>query len=536
MQELPISTQSFEVLRNSNFIYVDKTQHIYNLIRSGRVYFLSRPRRFGKSLLISVFGELFKGNKKLFEGLYIYNKWNWEEKYPVIHLDFAQQEYEAGKELKTSLLKFVRDTAEKNGISLPDIDKGLLSSNFSELIEKLRKKTGFPVVILVDEYDKPITDNLQNKEVLDANKRTLHDFYQVIKAADKHLKFVFLTGVSKFSGLSVFSALNSINDITVDERYSTICGYTQQELEASFKEYAIALSEKLNLTYEETILAVKDWYNGYSWDGKTSVYNPFSTLMLFDKKEFENYWFRTGTPTFLMELIRNRNRPQTFLDTIELPGRAFESYDPDNLSELPLLFQTGYLTIKDKKSSIKGVQYILDFPNTEVRESFFQYLLSSYTSYTPDAIPEMFDKTSRQLENLDSAGLQDSITTLLANIPYQIKVAGEAYYHSIFLIWLKTLGFDIQGEISAYNGRIDAVLKQDDYIVITEIKYSAEKALEGMLEIAFKQIADRKYYEMYSGSGKKIILLAIAFNGKKVKCKFEKLEENIWNERKMIRD
>ncbi|MCL2335142.1 MAG: ATP-binding protein, partial [Endomicrobia bacterium] len=464
MKKLPISIQSFEILRRNGCVYVDKTKYVFDLINNGRVFFLSRPRRFGKSLLISTFEELFKGSKSLFEGLYIYDKWNWAEKYPVIHLDFAEINYETNLKLETDLLNFISETAKQYGIELTADN---LVSRFSQLIKQLHGITGKGVVILVDEYDKPITDSLSNKEVLASNKRTLHDFYQVIKATDEHLKFVFLTGVSKFSGLSVFSALNSINDITVDERYSAICGYTQEELEENFRDYITELSKKLNLTHEEVAASVKDWYNGYSWDGKISVYNPFSTLMLFDKKEFKNYWFRTGTPTFLMELILKRNRPQAFLEAIELPDSSFESYNPDNLSEIPLLFQTGYLTVKDKKSSQKGVQYTLDFPNAEVKESFFQYLLSAYTANTPDIIPEMFNRISRQLENLDSAGLQDSITALFANIPYQIKTDSEAYYHSIFLIWLKTLGFDIQGEISTNRGRIDAVLKQNNYTVIT---------------------------------------------------------------------
>ncbi|MDR3113500.1 MAG: ATP-binding protein, partial [Endomicrobium sp.] len=496
----------------------DKTKYIFELINNGRIYFLSRPRRFGKSLLISAFEELFKGNKKLFEGLYIYDKWDWSQKSPVILLDFTELAYSTPEELKLTLNNFLKKTAALNSLSLQDDMP--VSVKFSELIEKLHNKTGQRAVLLVDEYDRPITDNLSNKEVLSANKRILHDFYQVIKASDEHLNFVFLAGVSKFSGLSVFSALNNITDITVDDRYAAICGYTQEELESNFKDYIIALSKELNLKYEEIIAAIKDWYNGYSWDGKISVYNPFSTLQLFDKKTFANYWFRTGTPTFLMELIRRHNKPQAFLESIVLPDSSFESYDPDNISEIPLLFQTGYLTIKNKKSSIKGAQYTLDFPDSEVRDSFLKYLLSYYTSYPSAVIPELFEKISDILNNLDAKRLQDNLTALLAHRPYQIRQGSEAYYHSIFLIWLKTLGFDIQGEISTDKGRIDAVLKQNDFIVIAEIKYSIEKQAEEMAESALKQIKDKKYYEPYLE--KKIILLGIAFNGKEVKCKMEK--------------
>jgi Holliday junction resolvase-like predicted endonuclease len=516
MKKLPIGTQSFEILRQTDCVYIDKTKYIFELIKNGRVFFLSRPRRFGKSLLISTFEALFKGNKSLFEGLYIYDKWDWKEKNSVIHFDFTDLAYSTPEELKSTLNNFLNKTAAANAVSLQDNMPAPVK--FSELIEKLHNKTGRRVVVLIDEYDKPVTDSLSNKEVLAANKRILHDFYQVIKGADEHLKFVFLTGVSKFSGISVFSALNSINDITVDKQYCAICGYTQEELEENFKDYIIELAKELNLTYEESIVAIKDWYNGYSWDGKISVYNPFSTLMLFDKKRFANYWFRTGTPTFLLNLIREHNKPQNFLGELTVSDSSFESYDPDNLNETPLLFQTGYLTVKNVKSSIDGVEYTLNFPDREVKDSFLQCLLSNYTAYPQQSMPELFKELSVKFQNADSKGLEDNLTALLAHIPYQLITESEKYYHSIFLIWLKTLGFDIQGEISTNKGRIDAVLKQNDYAVITEIKYSTEKSLEDMLESALKQIDDKKYYEAYAG--KKIILLAIAFNGKDIKCKF----------------
>ncbi|MDR3113804.1 MAG: ATP-binding protein [Endomicrobium sp.] len=518
MKKLPLSAQSFPKLIEENKIYVDKTRHIYNLINSASVYFLSRPRRFGKSLLISTFEELFKGNQKLFEGLYIYDKWDWEKTNPVIHLDFTDIAYSTPEELKLTLNNFLKKTASANSLSLQDDMP--VSVKFSELIEKLHNKTGQRAVLLVDEYDRPVTDNLSNKEVLSANKRILHDFYQVIKASDEHLKFVFLTGVSKFSGLSVFSALNNINDITVDERYAAICGYTQEELEDNFKNHILAAAETLKLSYNRTVASIKNWYNGYSWDGKTSVYNPYSTLLLFDKKAFENHWFRTGTPTFLMELIRKHNRLQAFLERAVLPSSSFESYNPDSLSEIPLLFQTGYLTVKDRKSSVAGVKYTLDFPNREVKDSFLQYLLSEYTAYPQEAMSELIEKVFIQFQNADAKGLEDNLTVLLAHIPYQLRQESEAYYHSIFLVWLKTLGFDIQGEISTNKGRIDAVLKQNDFAAIAEIKYGIDKQPEEMLVAALKQIDDKKYYEAYLG--KKIILLAIAFNGKEVKCKMIK--------------
>ncbi|MDR3113302.1 MAG: AAA family ATPase, partial [Endomicrobium sp.] len=258
MKLLPIGTQSFEILRKSNCIYIDKTQYIYNLTDKGRIYFISRPRRFGKSLFINTIEELFKGSKDLFEGLYIYDKWDWEKTNPVIRIDFTEITYRSVGDLEFSLIEKLRSAAFKNSLEL---NNSSLVAQFAELIEKLHNKYGQKVVILVDEYDKPITDILSNREVLNANKTVLHDFYQVIKGADEHLQFVFLTGVSKFSGLSVFSALNNINDITVNEKYALICGYTQEDIENSFKEYIELAAQKIKLSVKGTIESVKYWYN-----------------------------------------------------------------------------------------------------------------------------------------------------------------------------------------------------------------------------------------------------------------------------------
>ncbi|MDR0723833.1 MAG: AAA family ATPase [Endomicrobium sp.] len=278
MKKLPLSTQSFEVLRNDNEIYVDKTQYMFNLINNGRIYFLSTPRRFGKSLLINTFKELFKGSIQLFEGLYIYDKWDWAKKYPVIHLDFTELDYTTDIELKDSLMEFINSAADSYNVSLI---KTTLAGKFSELIEKLHESTGQQVVLLIDEYDKPMIDSLNKaKEVHQAIKETLHNFYQVIKGSDNHLKFVFMTGVSRFAGLSIFSALNNLRDITINDKYSTICGYTQEELESSFKEYIELAAKNLSLTYEETISTIKKWYNGYSW----------GPILLYTTR-FQNYRF-----------------------------------------------------------------------------------------------------------------------------------------------------------------------------------------------------------------------------------------------------
>jgi Holliday junction resolvase-like predicted endonuclease len=507
-------------------LYVDKTEDIHRMITTDKIYFLSRPRRFGKSLLVNTLEAVFQAQKELFEGLYIYDKWDWNEKFPVIHLDFGAESYSTVEELKLSLNDFVEGTAQDNKISL---QKHTLPGKFNELIKKLCESTGQKVVVLIDEYDKPITDHLSNLKVMKANKTALHNFYQVLKATDKYIKFIFLTGVSKFSGLSVFSALNNIRDITLSKEYVSICGYTQDELEKYFTEHIDNFARCENMSRQNLLNKIKKWYNGYSWDGETFVYNPFSTLLLFAEKEFDNYWFNTGTPTFLIELLKSRNRISPILGPVPVGSKIFKGYDPVTLNEFSLLFQTGYLTIKDIKDrgtdtddDTKKKIYILDIPNLEVRDSFMEDLLSSYTAYPSDQIQLMIPEMKRQIFNSDTAGLQKNLTKLLADIPYILHVKNGNYYHSMFVVWMTMLGFEPQNEVMTDKGCIDSVLHHADTTVVVEVKYSAKKGAERLLNEAMKQINDRKYYEKYSD--RKVILMAVAFAGKEVKCRLEELE------------
>jgi hypothetical protein len=523
LHNLPIGMQSFEKLRKRAGIYVDKTQYILQMLRgTGTIYFLSRPRRFGKSLLISTLEAVFLGRKDLFEGLYIHDKWDWNEKFPVIHLDFGAISHRTPEQLVRSLSAFVNSVAGKYSINLISPD---LPDRFAELIEQLHESTGQQAVVLVDEYDKPITDNLSKPEVLDANRETLHDFYQVLKAADDHIRFIFLTGVSKFSGLSVFSALNNPNDITIDNQYAALCGYTQDELEEYFAEHIDAVAQDLNKSRQNLLDDIKKWYDGYSWDGKTSVYNPFSILMFFDKKSFDSYWFRTGTPTFLMELLKSRNRTTSILESVKADSGLFDGYNPATLNEVALLFQTGYLTVKEIHiAEDNRKMYTLDIPNSEVRNAFFNYLLSAYTAYPSDQVQLLITQMKQQIYNSDTEGLEKNLRMLLANIPYTLHQKNEAYYHSMFLVWMKMLGFDTSGEVMTNIGRIDTVLHHDGLTVVAEIKYSAEEDAEQLLNEAMNQIRDRKYYEKYAD--RKIILMGVAFAGKEVKCRLEGLETN----------
>ncbi|MDR1865233.1 MAG: ATP-binding protein [Bacteroidales bacterium] len=518
MKKLPIGIQSFEKLRSNGYLYVDKTREIHRMIDSGKIYFLSRPRRFGKSLLVSTLDELFSGNQSLFEGLYIHDRWDWTQPHPVIRLDWGGMSYHTPEALSRSLADFVTAKAEYAGITLEDTG---LSDRFFELVEKLHYQTGRKVVLLVDEYDKPITDHLTNPDVLSANDTKLHDFYQVFKAADDHLQFVFLTGISRFSGVSIFSALN-LNDITMNDRYASICGYTQEELESYFPEYMDEAGKRMDMSRGELLEDIRRWYNGYSWDGETSVYNPISILLLFDKCVFGNYWFDTGTPTFLISLLQKRNDLKPVLEPVSVSSSALRGFDPLRIGGTSLLFQSGYLTVKSRQLIGGRPQYTLGVPNTEVNEPLLKHLLIAYSGYPADRMPPIRSAMQQQISSGDASGLERNLRILLADVPCQLHVESEAYYHSMLLVWLKTLGFDIQGEISVSNGRIDAVWRQPELTVITEVKYHPEKDAETLLHEALVQIRNRRYGEPYRTI--KVTLLAVAFAGKEIACRIEEPE------------
>jgi hypothetical protein len=376
MKILPIGIQSFEKLRSEDFLYVDKTKEIHQLTNSS-IVFLSRPRRFGKSLLISTLGELYKGNQSLFEGLYIYDRWDWTQQYPVIRIDWTDIMHGTEEEIERDMSDFLKRKADFYGLSLTS---GYAASLFSELIELLHRKTGNKVVVLIDEYDSPILDTLGQPEA-EGIRKFLQDFYKRLKATDDHLKFVFLTGVTKVAKVSIFSVLNSPDDITMDEQYASICGYTQEELERDFSEYIDNTAVRLEMTREDLLKKIREMYDGYTWDGKTSVYNPYSTLLFFKKNEFSNYWFETGTPTFLINRLKKRSLAKSVLEPVIVDFSAFESYDPNALEDIPLLFQTGYLTVKNKETTNGDSQYTLGVPNLEVRESLMKHLLSAFTQY-----------------------------------------------------------------------------------------------------------------------------------------------------------
>jgi hypothetical protein len=505
MKNLSLGVQTFRDFSEKNYIYVDKTRQIYDLFaRGGRYYFLSRPRRFGKSLLISTLAELFSGNKELFKGLWIYDKIEWTQ-YPVIHIDFSKIEYDTPEKLKESIKEFLYDKALSYGVTLK---KKSYKGSFVECIEKLSAKGR--VVILIDEYDKPIIEYLEAEEINMAKKmrRVLKSFYGVIKASDAFLHFAFITGVSKFSRVSVFSDLNNLTDITLMDEYSTLLGYTEAELETYFSGYMKLMMEKRGMSESYLSETLRKWYNGYSWDGENFVYNPYSILNLFHKSKFKNYWFASGTPTFLTRLIESRQVDLMELENLPVNSYIFDSYDIENLEIPALLFQTGYLTVK--KITLKGEKetFHLSYPNQEVRDSFLTHLFDEYTQKKMTLSTRALEQINEALEADDMDRFVQELKTLFASIPQPIFVDGrEAYYHSIIYLVLRLSGAEVRAEDPTNRGRIDAVVETSKKIYIMEFKMgSGRKALE--------QIKEKKYYEKYLGQGKEMVLMGVGFDAK----------------------
>jgi len=505
MKNLPISIQTFSDLMTQDYLYVDKTKEINNLFaRGGKYYFLSRPRRFGKTLLVSTLKEIFSGNKELFKGLWIYDKIQWEV-FPVIDIDFLGLKYETQSELIDTLEYLIDQNAAQQGIELKE--KGY-DKRFKELIIKTSQKN--KAVILVDEYDKPIIDFIETeeKEIALANRKVLKKFYSVLKSADEYIRFVFVTGVSKFSRVSIFSDLNNLYDITIDDNFSTLLGLTQDELLKYFDDRIDWLSQKMKMSKNVFLENVKQWYNGYSWDGSHFLYNPHSILNFFSKNRFSNYWFASATPTFLINHMKKRKKDITALEREEVDEAIFESYDIENLEVLSMLFQTGYLTIKDIIPVGIKSKYVLSYPNEEVKESFLKHFLASYTTEETGIVG------SKILDLVEAAGKDDLenffiiIKSLFASIPSHIFIENrEAYYHTVIYLVLKLLGVYIEVEVHTNKGRIDAVIETESHIYILEFKM-------GTSDEALSQIEERKYHEKYLSSGKSIQLIGVGFDEK----------------------
>jgi hypothetical protein len=506
LKRLPIGMQTFSELIEKNYLYVDKTEWIYRLINgSGKFFFLSRPRRFGKSLLVSTLKEIFSGRRQLFKGLWLENQLDWKEyHHPVIHIDFSGKTYAGAAELSDTLLYLIKKNAAHYGVILEE--KGY-DKCFEELILKL--KSFGQVVVLIDEYDKPIIDFIDKPKIAAENRDMLRNFYGTLKAMDEHLRFVFLTGVSKFSNVSVFSGLNNLNDISLDKEYAAVCGYTSTELIGYFKPYLRLLTASAQPADVISMEMIREWYNGYSWDGNTYIYNPFSVLNLLEKKSIQNYWFSSGTPTFLIKTLIQNRMPIEQLDDFQSTPLLLEAWDIDQMNIPSLLFQTGYLTIKKIRDIPGGGQILnLSYPNREVKEAFLSYMLGEF-SHTPAHQSGVTVFHLRQA--LESNDIEQFITILksvYAGIHYNVAaMSGEGHYHAVFYTIFTLLGLQLHSEIQTNKGRIDAVVETGRRIFIIEFKI-------GTASDALAQIHEKGYAEKFQSGKKAITLLGIGFDQK----------------------
>jgi hypothetical protein len=497
--KLPISVQYFPTMVEENYIYVDKTWYVYHLLRKGRIYFISRPRRFGKSLLISILEEIFNGNKELFKGYWIYNQQMEWKKYPVIHLDFLGIDYRT-LGLEKAIMKKLDYIAQQYEV---DCEGESCKEKFGNLIQNLRLKKNERVVVLVDEYDKPIIDYVEseNMDTAEDNRKNLKNFYSVLKSQDRNIKFLFTTGVSRFSRVSIFSDLNNLDDITLHPDYAKMFGYTGEEIETYFRSYIDKWIEKEGGTKKQLLERLKDEYNGYSWDGKNFLYNPHSIHKFFDELSLGSYWFETATPNFLVKVIMEKGLYFGNWENIEVKRSFFNEFNIEDININLLLFQTGYLTIK----KLVDGQYTLAYPNKEVQAAFLHLLLGKYSHIRHERVEEITKKIKETLTEGNIDSFVAVLKTLFADIPYNIIKGKEAYYHSLVFIVLKMSNIAVLAEKETNIGRIDAVAETGKYIYIIEFKM-------GSADEAVAQILEKKYYEPFPGSGKEMILLGLGFS------------------------
>lgn len=509
LKRLPIGQSSFKNIIADDCLYVDKTQDIYNLITSTQFNFLARPRRFGKSLLISTLEEIFTGNKELFKGLWIYDSdYEWK-RYGVIRLDMNAIDASTPKKLEKTLNDFLDDAALLYGV---DLKKDLLKTKFEELVVKVYQKAGARVVILIDEYDKPIISHLgaggERLEIAKSNREILKNFYGTLKAASviEKLQFVLLTGVSKFSKAGVFSELNNLFDLTMDSKYATMLGITDEEVDRYMKEYIVEYAKEAGLRYQEARNDIREYYNGYRFsDGTKTVYNPFSLVNFLQQRKIKNYWFESGTPTFLVNLIKQNNYYIPQAEDYLADETVFSTYEIDDLDITALLFQTGYLTIKDYEP--ERTLYRLTYPNYEVKTSFIKIL---YKSFSANDTTNLYTKLYQYLLQSDMESFIAVMTSIFTSITYDEGVRlNEASFHSLFYLALAAGSVPARSQVLNAMRRIDMLVEIKNKVYIFEFKcnQSAEKALQ--------QIKEKRYHQQFLNTGKELYLVGINFDTEK---------------------
>ena len=504
----PIGIQTFSQIRENGYVYVDKTALIYQLASTGKIYFLSRPRRFGKSLMISTLEAYYEGRKELFEGLAIAGlEKNWF-RYPVFHIDFNGDNFAKEGVLEDKIEGFIAKNERLYG---KDPDLITMGDRFEAILRHAYEKTGRCAVVLVDEYDKPILDVLDTP-MEENNRNTLKAFYSTFKGADKYLQFVMLTGVTKFSQVSVFSGFNQPKDISMDVRFEALCGITQEEMECYFHEPISALSQKKGCTYEEMKERLKAQYDGYHFsEGMLDLYNPFSILNALDSQQIRDYWFASGTPTYLVRLLHHSNEQINELVGKYYDASLFADYKADVERPLPMIYQSGYLTIKDYDEYTNS--YLLDFPNDEVRRGFLSLLASDYFKTQGVAVSSWLISSVRMLNAGKTDAFRDSLTAFLSSIPYdshdstKTPELTEKHFQYTFYLILRLIGvYCLRIEQTQSRGRVDCILETPQYVYIFEFK------LDGSADEALLQIEEKGYNQPYLTDKRRIVLIGVVFS------------------------
>ena len=522
MKKMPLGIQNFREIIEGDYVYADKTQYVYSLINEAKHYFLSRPRRFGKSLLLDTIGEAFSGDKELFKGLWIYDSDFGFPQHPVLRLDMSRMATKSPAALKASLLTVLGEWANGEGL---DVAGSAPSDFFQFLIKGLHNKYGQSVVVLVDEYDKPILDRLNDIDIAEANRDVLSGFYGILKSMDPYLRMTFITGVTKFTKTSIFSELNNLYDITMAEDYANICGIDVEELDKYFGEHIGSMASLKRFAQCGSIHdEILKWYDGYSWDGEARVINPFSLLSFFSRKNFSSFWYSSGTPKFLIDLIKKRPEGYINLSNPIIGELELDSFDIRRLELEPLLFQTGYLTVKEVLYETVIPTYALGIPNSEVMEAFNLHILAELTESGGTYARSACRRIRESLSAGDLEGMLGVMRGLFASIPYQLHISHESYYHSIIYALMNALGYYMDAEVSVSGGRIDAVLEHGDKVYVMEFKYvdcpldatpeEKQGLFRGALDKGMSQIKHKGYADKYAGSGKAIYLAAFAFLGR----------------------
>ena len=498
----PIGIQNFEKIREDGFVYVDKTSQIYDLVHTGSYYFLSRPRRFGKSLLVSTLEAYFSGKKDLFKGLAIEKLEKDWTMCPILHLDLNTSKYSKSANLDSVLNK---QLSQWESIYGKDSTEDSVDLRFMGIVQRAAEQTGQRVVILVDEYDKPLLNTIEDDELQSIYRKTLKAFYSVLKTQDKYIKFALLTGVTRFGKVSVFSDLNNLKDISMDGRYVDICGITESELHDNFDNEVATLADIQHLTKEDCYAKLKDLYDGYHFEVNTiGIYNPFSILNTLDSNKFGDYWFETGTPTFLFDVLKDTKYNLSDIDNAEASSYDLASLETLKSNPIPVIYQSGYLTIKDYDEEFGT--YTLGFPNKEVEKGFFGRLLPAFIPAEETSSAYEIKQFVKDVRSGNAEQFMQRLQAMLADNSYQIVGKMELYYQNVVFAIFRMLGFFTEVERSTSNGRMDIVVKTTDYIYIFELK------LDKSAEEALQQINDKNYAAPFAMDKRKIYKIGVNFS------------------------